>query len=79
MTLLCFLDNPKLLSRRPAPATATISIRFSGNSSAITRNPAGIGYETAKAMKGEEPPRVTDTGFYYDNIDAPEIAVVLYG
>lgn len=52
---------------------------------AITQNPVGIGYETVKAAvaaaKGEAVEANIDTGFYwYDasNIDAPEIAAVLY-
>ncbi|GHC65140.1 LacI family transcriptional regulator [Gemmobacter tilapiae] len=52
---------------------------------AITQNPVGIGYETVKAAvaasKGEAVEKNIDTGFfYYDktNIDAPEIAAVLY-
>lgn len=52
---------------------------------AITQNPVGIGYETVKAAvaaaKGETVEKNIDTGFYwYDktNIDAPEIAAVLY-
>jgi ribose transport system substrate-binding protein len=52
---------------------------------AITQNPVGIGYETVKAAvaaaKGETVQKSIDTGFYwYDksNIDAPEIAAVLY-
>lgn len=52
---------------------------------AITQNPVGIGYETVKAAvmasKGEAVPKNIDTGFYYydkSNIDAPEIAAVLY-
>ena len=52
---------------------------------AITQNPVGIGYETVKAAvaaaKGEPVEKNIDTGFYwYDatNIDAPEIAAVLY-
>ena len=52
---------------------------------AITQNPVGIGYETVKAaiaaLKGETLPKVIDTGFFwYDktNMDAPEIAAVLY-
>jgi len=52
---------------------------------AITQNPVGIGYETVKAAiaatKGETLPKVIDTGFFwYDktNMDAPEIAAVLY-
>ncbi len=52
---------------------------------AITQNPVGIGYETVKAAvaasKGEAVTKNIDTGFFwYDktNIDAPEIAAVLY-
>jgi ribose transport system substrate-binding protein len=52
---------------------------------AITQNPVGIGYETVKAAvmaaKGEAVPGLIDTGFFwYDktNMDAPEIAAVLY-
>jgi len=52
---------------------------------AITQNPVGIGYETVKAaigaLKGEELPKVIDTGFYYydkSNMADPEIAAVLY-
>lgn len=52
---------------------------------AITQNPVGIGYETVKAaigaLKGEELPKIIDTGFfYYDatNMADPEIAAVLY-
>ena len=52
---------------------------------AITQNPIGIGEQVVaaamKAIKGEELPKVIDTGFFwYDksNIDAPEIAAVLY-
>ncbi len=52
---------------------------------AITQNPVGIGYKTVeaavKAAKGEQVEKNIDTGFYwYDksNIDAPEIAAVLY-
>lgn len=52
---------------------------------AITQNPVGIGYETVKAAvaaaKGETVSPAIDTGFfYYDktNMDAPEIAAVLY-
>ncbi len=52
---------------------------------AITQNPVGIGYETVKAAvaaaKGEAVTPAIDTGFFwYDktNIDAPEIAAVLY-
>src|SRR5882672_2902030 len=52
---------------------------------AITQNPVGIGYKTVeaavKALKGEQLPKVIDTGFYwYDksNINDPKIAAVLY-
>jgi ribose transport system substrate-binding protein len=52
---------------------------------AITQNPVGIGYETVKAaigaLKGEELPKIIDTGFYYydaTNMADPEIAAVLY-
>jgi ribose transport system substrate-binding protein len=52
---------------------------------AITQNPIGIGKEVVinamKAIKGEQLPKVVDTGFYwYDktNIDDPKIAAVLY-
>jgi ribose transport system substrate-binding protein len=52
---------------------------------AITQNPVGIGYETVKAaigaLKGEELPKIIDTGFYYydaSNMADPEIAAVLY-
>jgi ribose transport system substrate-binding protein len=51
----------------------------------ITQNPVGIGQcvvdSLAKAMKGEELPKVIDTGFYwYDktNMADPQIAAVLY-
>lgn len=52
---------------------------------AITQNPIGIGQEVVaaamKAIKGEQLPKVIDTGFYwYDksNISDPKIAAVLY-
>jgi ribose transport system substrate-binding protein len=52
---------------------------------AITQNPVGIGYKTVeaavKAIKGEQLPKVIDTGFYwYDktNMNDPKIAAVLY-
>ncbi|MEZ9230846.1 ABC transporter substrate-binding protein [Vibrio amylolyticus] len=52
---------------------------------AITQNPVGIGYETVKAavmsLKGEELPKIIDTGFYYydkNNMNDPKIAAVLY-
>ena len=61
------------------------AIRSGLMAGAITQNPVGIGYETVKAavqaLKGESVPELIDTGFYYydaDNIDAPEIAAVLY-
>lgn len=63
----------------------TDAIRDGLMAGAITQNPVGIGYETVKAAvaaaKGEAVPAAIDTGFYwYDatNIDAPEIAAVLY-
>ncbi|TGD43846.1 BMP family ABC transporter substrate-binding protein [Pseudotabrizicola sediminis] len=52
---------------------------------AITQSPVGMGYETVKAAiaatKGETLPTTIDSGFaWYDatNMDAPEIAAVLY-
>lgn len=61
------------------------AIRSGEMAGAITQNPVGIGYETVKAAvaaaKGEPVEKNVDTGFYwYDksNIDAPEIAAVLY-
>ena len=52
---------------------------------AITQNPVGMGQELVssamKAIKGEQLPKVIDTGFYwYDksNIDDPKIQAVLY-
>jgi ribose transport system substrate-binding protein len=52
---------------------------------AITQNPIGIGKEVVasamKAIKGEQLPKVIDTGFFwYDktNIDDPKIKAVLY-
>ncbi len=52
---------------------------------AITQNPVGMGKElvdaATKAIKGEQLPKVIDTGFYwYDksNIDDPKIRAVLY-
>ena len=51
----------------------------------ITQNPVGIGQcvvdSLAKAMKGEELPKIMDTGYYwYDktNMTDPQIAAVLY-
>ncbi|SMO81409.1 ABC transporter substrate-binding protein [Paracoccus laeviglucosivorans] len=61
------------------------AIRSGAMAGAITQNPVGIGYETVKAAvavaKGETVAKNIDTGFFwYDksNIDAPEIAAVLY-
>lgn len=61
------------------------AVRSGAMAGAITQNPVGIGYETVKAAvaaaKGETVPATIDTGFFwYDksNIDAPEIAAVLY-
>src|SRR3954453_8130461 len=52
---------------------------------AITQNPIGIGKQVVasamKAIKGEQQPKLIDTGFYwYDksNIDDPKIKAVLY-
>jgi len=52
---------------------------------AITQNPIGIGEQTVaaavKAIKGEDLPKVIDTGFFwYDktNIDTPQIQAVIY-
>lgn len=63
----------------------TDAIRSGLMAGAITQNPVGIGYETVKAavaaVNGETLPKIIDTGFYYydlTNIDAPEIAAVLY-
>jgi ribose transport system substrate-binding protein len=61
------------------------AIRSGLMAGAITQNPIGIGYEAVKAavqaVKGETVAKTIDTGFYwYDktNVDAPEIAAVLY-
>ena len=61
------------------------AVRSGEMAGAITQNPVGIGYETVKAAiaatKGETLPATIDSGFaWYDktNIDAPEIAAVLY-
>jgi ribose transport system substrate-binding protein len=61
------------------------AIRSGAMLGAITQNPIGIGKCTVdsavKALKGEQLPKVVDTGFYwYDktNIDDPKIAAVLY-
>jgi ribose transport system substrate-binding protein len=61
------------------------AIRDGSMAGAITQNPVGIGYKTVeaavKALKGEQLPRVIDTGFYwYDksNINDPRITAVLY-
>jgi ribose transport system substrate-binding protein len=52
---------------------------------AITQNPVGIGKELVasamKAIKGEQLPKVIDTGFFWydkNNIDDPKIQAVLY-
>jgi ribose transport system substrate-binding protein len=52
---------------------------------AITQNPIGIGEQLVaaamKAIKGEDQPKIIDTGFYwYDktNITDPKIVAVLY-
>src|SRR5258706_2015367 len=61
------------------------AIRDGSMAGAITQNPVGIGYKTVeaavKALKGEQLPKVIDTGFYwYDksNIGDPKVAAVLY-
>ncbi|MBE2276686.1 MAG: ABC transporter substrate-binding protein [Rhodobacteraceae bacterium] len=61
------------------------AIRAGEMAGAITQSPVGMGYETVKAAvaatKGEKLPTTIDSGFaWYDktNIDAPEIAAVLY-
>ncbi|CAK4851662.1 unnamed protein product [Aphanomyces euteiches] len=61
------------------------AIRSGLMAGAITQNPIGIGYEAVKAavaaVKGETVPKTIDTGFFwYDktNVDAPDIAAVLY-
>lgn len=61
------------------------AIRAGEMAGAITQNPVGIGYETVKAaiaaVKGEKLEGTIDSGFaWYDksNIDAPDIAAVLY-
>jgi ribose transport system substrate-binding protein len=61
------------------------AIRSGFQAGAITQDPIGIGYKcveaAVKAMKGESLPKNIDTGFkWFDktNIDAPEIAAVLY-
>jgi len=61
------------------------AIKDGSMAGAITQNPVGIGYKTVeaavKALKGEQLPKVIDTGFYwYDksNISDPKIAAVLY-
>jgi len=63
----------------------TDAIREGLMAGAITQNPVGIGYETVKAAvaatKGEDLPKIIDTGFYYydqSNIDNAEIQAVLY-
>lgn len=66
-------------------AAQKAAIKDGSMAGAITQNPVGIGYETVKAAlmasKGETVPKLIDTGFFwYDksNMDAPEIAAVLY-
>ncbi|MDZ4134592.1 MAG: BMP family ABC transporter substrate-binding protein, partial [Paracoccaceae bacterium] len=66
-------------------AAQKAAIRDGSMAGAITQNPVGIGYETVKAAvaaaKGEAVQANIDTGFFYydkSNIDAPEIAAVLY-
>lgn len=61
------------------------AIRSGAMLGAVTQNPVGMGAQTVaaavKAIKGEQQPKVIDSGFYwYDksNIDSPEIAAVLY-
>jgi len=61
------------------------AIRSGVMAGAITQNPVGMGKELVasamKAIKGEQVPKVIDTGFYwYDktNIDDPKIKAVLY-
>ena len=61
------------------------AIRAGTEAGAITQDPIGIGYKcveaAVKAMNGETLPTTIDTGFHwYDktNIDAPEIAPLLY-
>lgn len=61
------------------------AIRSGLMAGAITQNPVGIGYKAVeaaiKAIKGEELPEVTDTGFYwYDNnsIDSSVVKPLLY-
>ena len=61
------------------------AIRSGAMLGAITQNPVGMGEQlvaaAVKAIKGESLPKVIDTGFYWydkNNIDAPEIAAVLY-
>ncbi len=52
----------------------------------VTQNPVGFGVQVlaaaVKALKGEDEPKVVDTGFsWYDkqNVDDEKIAAVLYG
>jgi len=61
------------------------AIRDGAMLGAITQNPVGMGQQlvdaAVKATKGESLPKVIDTGFFwYDksNVDAPDIAAVLY-
>lgn len=61
------------------------AVRSGVMAGAITQDPIGIGYRAVEAavmaLRGEELPEVIDTGFHYytaENIDAPEIAPLLY-
>ena len=61
------------------------AIRSGVELGAITQDPIGIGYKcvdaAVKAIKGESLPKTIDTGYHwYDktNIDAPDIAALLY-
>ena len=61
------------------------AVRSGVMAGAITQDPIGIGYKcveaAAKAIQGETLPKLIDTGFHYytkDNIDAAEIAPLLY-
>jgi ribose transport system substrate-binding protein len=61
------------------------AIKSGVEAGAITQNPIGIGAKcveaAVKAIKGESQSKTIDTGFFwYDktNVDAPEIAAVLY-
>lgn len=61
------------------------AIKSGVEAGAITQDPIGIGYKAVeaavKAIKGEQLPKVIDTGFHwYDktNIDSDEIKPLLY-